>query len=103
MALKTKKWDVTEFLDSEERIALLSKPLSSLWSSLKWSIVEDTLDSRFGTVWLLRAIAWAALGVVLLAYLKIPRARRWLTPLLALPAIVLLLPVLALCLLGRRR
>jgi copper transport protein len=56
----------------------------SLWSSLKWSIVEDTLDSRFGTVWLLRAIDWAALGVVLLAYLKVPRARRWLTPLLAL-------------------
>jgi copper transport protein len=55
----------------------------SLWSSLKWSIVEDTLDSRFGTVWLLRAIDWAALGVVLLAYLKAPRARRWLTPLLA--------------------
>jgi copper transport protein len=56
----------------------------SLWSSLKWSIVEDTLDSRFGTVWLLRAIDWAAIGVVLLAYLKVPRARRWLTPLLAI-------------------
>jgi copper transport protein len=56
----------------------------SLWSSLKWSIVEDTLDSRFGTVWLLRAIDWAALGVVLLAYLKAPWARRWLTPLLAI-------------------
>lgn len=54
----------------------------SLWSSLKWSIVEDTLDSRFGTVWLLRAIDWVALGVVLLAYLKAPGARRWLTPLL---------------------
>jgi copper transport protein len=56
----------------------------SLWSSLKWSIVEDTLDSRFGTVWLLRTIDWAGLGVVLVAYLKAPRARRWLTPLLAL-------------------
>src|ERR1700744_293438 len=56
----------------------------SLWSSLKWSIVEDTLDSRFGTVWLLRAVDWAALGVVLLAYLKVPRARRWLSPLVAL-------------------
>ncbi len=54
----------------------------SLWSSLKWSIVEDTLDSRFGTVWLLRAIDWAALGVVLFAWLKAPRARRWLVPLL---------------------
>ena len=56
----------------------------SLWSSLKWSIVEDTLDERFGTVWLLRAIDWAALGVVGFAYLKAPRARRWLVPLLAL-------------------
>jgi copper transport protein len=56
----------------------------SLWSSLKWSIVEDTLDSRFGTVWLLRATDWAALGVVLLAYLKAPRARRWLVPLLVI-------------------
>jgi copper transport protein len=56
----------------------------SLWSSLKWSIVEDTLDSRFGTIWLLRAIDWAALGVVLFAYLKVPRARRWLAPLLAI-------------------
>ncbi len=55
----------------------------SLWSSLKWSIVEDTLDSRFGTVWLLRAIDWAALGIVLLAYLRAPRTRRWLTPLAA--------------------
>ncbi len=54
----------------------------SLWSSLKWSIVEGTLDERFGTVWLLRAIDWAALGVVGLAYLKVPRARRRLTPLL---------------------
>jgi copper transport protein len=54
----------------------------SLWSSLKWSIVEDTLDSRFGTVWLLRAIDWAALGVVGVAWLKLPRARRWLVPLM---------------------
>jgi copper transport protein len=56
----------------------------SLWSSLKWSIVDDTLGSRFGTVWLLRAIDWAALGVILLAWLKLPRARRWLAPLVAL-------------------
>jgi copper transport protein len=56
----------------------------SLWSSLKWSIVEDTLDERFGTVWLLRAIDWAALGVVGLAYLKAPRARRRLVPLLVI-------------------
>jgi copper transport protein len=39
----------------------------SLWSSLKGSIVEDTLDSRFGTVWGLRAVDWLALGGLLLA------------------------------------
>lgn len=58
----------------------------SLWGSLKGSIVEDTLGSRFGTVWLLRAIDWALLGLLLVAYLKVPRVRRWLVPLLALGA-----------------
>ncbi|HTA06362.1 MAG TPA: CopD family protein, partial [Solirubrobacteraceae bacterium] len=38
----------------------------SLWSSLKASIVEDTLDSRFGTVWGLRAVDWLLLGGLLL-------------------------------------
>jgi copper transport protein len=38
----------------------------SLWSSLKGSIVEDTLDSRFGTVWGLRAIDWLLIGALLL-------------------------------------
>ncbi len=37
----------------------------SLWSSLKGSIIEDTLDSRFGTVWGLRAIDWLLLGALL--------------------------------------
>ncbi len=39
----------------------------SLWSSLKSSIVEDTLKSRFGTVWGLRAVDWLLLGGLLLA------------------------------------
>jgi copper transport protein len=39
----------------------------SLWASLKGSIVDNTLDSRFGEVWGLRAIDWVLLGVVLLA------------------------------------
>jgi copper transport protein len=51
----------------------------SLWASLKGSIVEDTLDSRFGTVWLLRAATWTALGALLLLYVKAPRTRRWST------------------------
>ena len=38
----------------------------SLWSSLKGSIIEDTLNSRFGTVWGLRAVDWLALGGLLL-------------------------------------
>jgi copper transport protein len=44
----------------------------SLWSSLKSSVINNTLDSRFGTVWGLRAIDWVLLGSVLLA-LKVLR------------------------------
>jgi len=39
----------------------------SLWASLKGSIVESTLESRFGRVWGLRAVDWALLGGLLLA------------------------------------
>jgi copper transport protein len=39
----------------------------SLWTSLKSSVVENTLESRFGKVWGLRAIDWVLLGAVLLA------------------------------------
>ncbi len=39
----------------------------SLWSSLKGTVVEGTLESRFGQVWGPRTIVWLALGVVLLA------------------------------------
>jgi copper transport protein len=38
----------------------------SLWSSLKSSIVNNTLESRFGKVWGLRAIDWALIGALLL-------------------------------------
>lgn len=38
----------------------------SLWSALKGSIVNDTLNSRFGWVWGLRALDWALLGALLL-------------------------------------
>lgn len=37
----------------------------SLWSSLKASVIENTLESRFGKVWGLRALDWLALGVLL--------------------------------------
>lgn len=39
----------------------------SLWSSLKGSVLETTLTSRFGVVWGLRAVDWAVLGALLLA------------------------------------
>jgi copper transport protein len=45
----------------------------SLWSSLKSSIIEDTLDSRFGTVWGLRAVDWLLLGGLLAAAKTIGR------------------------------
>jgi copper transport protein len=39
----------------------------SLWASLKGAIVRDTLESRFGEVWGIRALVWAGLGVLLVA------------------------------------
>jgi copper transport protein len=38
----------------------------SLWASLKGPILDNTLESRFGRVWALRAIDWLALGALLL-------------------------------------
>ena len=37
----------------------------SLWSSLKGTVLESTLHSRFGEVWGLRALDWLALGALL--------------------------------------
>jgi copper transport protein len=39
----------------------------SLWASLKSTIVSDTLKTRFGGVWGLRVLVWAALGALLVA------------------------------------
>jgi copper transport protein len=39
----------------------------SLWASLKNSILQDTLESRFGEVWGLRALDWLLLGALLIA------------------------------------
>lgn len=38
----------------------------SLWGSFKGSIVENTLESRFGKVWGLRAVDWILIGGLLL-------------------------------------
>jgi copper transport protein len=48
----------------------------SLWASLKVTILENTLKSRFGNVWGLRAIDWIALGALLTAATALQR--RWL-------------------------
>ena len=48
----------------------------SLWSSLKSTILQNTLESRFGEVWGLRAIDWLALGCLLVAARG--RPTRWL-------------------------
>jgi copper transport protein len=50
----------------------------SLWSSIEQPILENTLQSRFGEVWGLRALDWLALGVLLaspLAQRGRPQAR----------------------------
>jgi copper transport protein len=38
----------------------------SLWTSLKGSVLNDTLGTRFGAVWAARALDWLALGALLL-------------------------------------
>jgi copper transport protein len=63
----------------------------SLWASLTGPIIRDTLHSRFGTVWGLRVIDWVALGVLLLAAARLPRARRWLAVPIALGALYLVM------------
>ncbi len=37
----------------------------SLWASLKGSVLNDTLTTRFGAVWAARALDWLALGALL--------------------------------------
>ncbi len=39
----------------------------SLWASLKHTVLQSTLESRFGKVWGLRALDWLVLGVLLMA------------------------------------
>ena len=46
----------------------------SLWASLKGSILENTLESRFGEVWGLRALDWMVLGGLLAAAMALVRS-----------------------------
>jgi copper transport protein len=45
----------------------------SLWSSLKGSLLENTLESRFGEVWGLRAVDWLVLGALLATGMALTR------------------------------
>jgi copper transport protein len=45
----------------------------SLWASLKGTIVDDTLDGRFGRVWGARAIDWLVLGGLLALTTRLSR------------------------------
>jgi len=47
----------------------------SLWASLKSTILENTLESRFGKVWGLRALDWLALGGLLAAAMALVRSK----------------------------
>ena len=69
----------------------------SLWSSLKTSVLESTLESRFGEVWGARAIDWLALGCLLLIARKRISSppRRLLLPVFIGMAYLALAPALA--------
>ncbi len=48
----------------------------SLWGSLKGTILENTLESRFGWVWGTRALDWLALGALLALAGSLSRRRQ---------------------------
>jgi copper transport protein len=48
----------------------------SLWASLKGTIIQNTIESRFGEVWGLRAIDWLALGALLTGAMALRRGAR---------------------------
>jgi copper transport protein len=58
---------VAGFLDSLLGILLQGASAAgvSLWDSLKAAVLENTLESRFGKVWGLRALDWLLLGAIL--------------------------------------
>ncbi len=58
----------------------------SLWASLKSTVINSTLESRFGEVWGARAIDWLALGALLAATTTLTARPRWLLALIAIGA-----------------
>jgi copper transport protein len=65
----------------------------SLWSSLKGTILENTLESRFGEVWGARALDWLVIGVLLSLAGVLRRGSRreprWLQALIVLAVVYL--------------
>jgi copper transport protein len=57
----------------------------SFWSALRPEVLGDVLDTRFGLIWGLRALAWLLLGALAVALL-----RRWPSPTLTGAAVLLL-------------
>ena len=45
----------------------------SLWASLKAAVVENTLESRFGKVWSVRAVDWLIIGLLVLIWASLLR------------------------------
>jgi copper transport protein len=45
----------------------------SFWSALDSTIIQDVLDTRFGTVWGIRALVWLGFGALLLGTLSAAR------------------------------
>jgi copper transport protein len=46
------------------------------FSALKWTIVHETLETKFGTIWGIAVLAWLAFGVLAAAGLRRPAERR---------------------------
>ncbi len=67
----------------------------SLWASLKDTILENTLNSRFGEVWGLRALDWLALAALLALAGTLRRRSRTAGAGLAAPPAWLLAPIAA--------
>lgn len=66
---------VAGFLSSLAGIVLQGATAAgvSFWSALDSTIVEDVLDTRFGTVWGIRALVWLGFGALLLGTLSAAR------------------------------
>ncbi len=69
------------------------------FSALKWTIVHETLETKFGTVWGLAVLAWLAFGALAALCLRRPAERRpnplLLVALAAPLAYVVLVPALS--------